>query len=58
MAESVANMIQPFFALPLLAIAGIPNASHDWCMVSFGGSLRVKPFNNVTLGSIVETLEM
>lgn len=22
--ESVANMIQPFFALPLLAIAGIP----------------------------------
>jgi short-chain fatty acids transporter len=24
MGESVANMIQPFFALPLLAIAGIP----------------------------------
>ena len=24
MGESVANMIQPFFALPILAIAGIP----------------------------------
>jgi len=24
MGESVANIIQPFFALPLLAIAGIP----------------------------------
>jgi short-chain fatty acids transporter len=24
MGESVANMLQPFFALPILAIAGIP----------------------------------
>jgi hypothetical protein len=24
MGESVANMLQPFFALPLLAIAGVP----------------------------------
>ena len=29
MGESVANMIQPFFALPILAIAGIPDAAHD-----------------------------
>ncbi len=47
MGESVANMIQPFFALPILAIAGIPMRRMMGFMVitflvaliAFGGSL-------------------
>jgi short-chain fatty acids transporter len=49
MGESVANMIQPFFALPLLAIAGIPMRRMMGFMVitflvalaAFGGSLLI-----------------
>jgi short-chain fatty acids transporter len=42
MGESVANMLQPFFALPILAIAGISmRRMMGFMIVTFGTSFLV-----------------
>jgi short-chain fatty acids transporter len=50
MGESVANMIQPFFALPILAIAGIPmRRMMGFMVVTFLVALMVFGFSLLVL---------